>query len=122
MRISSSEAQLMEVLWKKSPVPSEDIVAQVAQPNGWSESTVRTLLNRLLNKGAVKAQRQGRQYLYSPAVERSSYIHSESRGLIDRLFDGRISPLVAHLSEHETLNADDIAELKALIARIEKDV
>ena len=122
MRISSAESVLMEVLWKKSPIPSDEIVAGVAQPNGWSESTVRTLLNRLLNKGAVKATRSGRQYFYRPAVERSQYVLAESRGLIDRLFDGRISPLVAHLSEHETLSADDIAELKSLIARIEKDV
>src|SRR3954464_15707753 len=115
MKISSSESILMEVLWKKSPVASEEIVAEVAAPNGWSESTVRTLLNRLLKKGAVSAVRQGRQYLYRPAVERAQYVFSESRGLLDRLFDGRISPLVAHLSEHETLSAEDVAELKSLI-------
>jgi predicted transcriptional regulator len=122
MRISTAESLLMEVLWKKSPIPSEEIAAQVAEPNGWTQSTVRTLLNRLLNKGAIEAVRKGRQYLYRPKLERSAYVQSESKGLLDRLFDGRISPLVAHLSEHETLSADDIAELKTLIARIEKDV
>ncbi len=119
MRISSAESAVMEVLWKRSPVTSEDILAEAAQPNGWSESTVRTLLNRLLNKGAVEAERRGRQYFYRPAVKRSQYVHAESKGLLDRLFDGRISPLVAHFSEHDTLTPEDIAELKTLIARIE---
>ena len=68
---------------------------------------------------AVEAVRKGRQYFYKPAVARSQYVHAESKGLLDRLFDGRISPLVAHFSEHDTLTPEDIAELKTLIARIE---
>ena len=119
MRISFAESVLMEVLWRKSPVPSEEIAAEVCEANGWTPSTVRTLLNRLLNKGAVEAVRKGRQYLYRPRLERSAYVLAESRGLLDRLFDGRVSPLVAHLSEHQTLSAEDVAELKSLIARIE---
>lgn len=109
----------MDVLWKRSPLTSEEILGEVADPNGWSEGTVRTLLNRLLKKGAVEAVREGRRYLYRPKVQRSEYVSSESKGLLNRLFDGRVSPLVAHLSEHENLSPDDIAELKALIARID---
>lgn len=121
MKISSSESLLMQVLWQHSPRTSEEILAEVVGPTGWSESTARTLLNRLLNKGAVKAVRQGRQYLYEPMFERAAYVQAESRSLVDRLFDGRVAPLVAQLSEHERLSPEDIAELKALIARIEAD-
>src|SRR4051812_3265717 len=101
LRISSAESVLMEVLWRRSPIASEDILAEVAEPSGWTEGTVRTLLNRLLKKGAVAATREGRRYLYSPAVSRDAYLHAESKTLVDRLFDGRISPLVAHFSEHQ---------------------
>ncbi|CAN5305624.1 BlaI/MecI/CopY family transcriptional regulator [soil metagenome] len=120
MRISASESQIMEVLWKQdAPIPSEDILEAVAQPNGWSEGTVRTLLNRLLNKNAVEATREGRRYLYRPLVSREAYVRSESKGFLDRLFDGRLSPLVTHFSETNELSATDIAELKQLIARVE---
>ena len=120
MRISSSESLLMEALWKQSPLTSEEILAQVAGQAEWSESTVRTLLNRLLNKGAVRAERKGRQYLYWPAVERAAYVHNESRGLVDRLFGGQITPFIHHFAEQGELSVDDIEQLKALIAEVEK--
>ncbi len=119
MRISGAESVVMEALWKRSPITSEDILAEVAEPQNWSEGTVRTLLNRLLNRGAVQAVREGRRYLYRPVLQRSDYVLAETTGLVDRLFGGRISPLVAQFSDHEKLSDEDISELKALIARIE---
>lgn len=119
MRISSGESVIMAVLWRRSPIPSEDIVAEVAEPNGWSEGTVRTLLNRLLKKNAVEAVREGRRYLYRPLVAREDYVKAESKGFIDRLFEGRLSPLVTHFAQHHELTADDIAELRKLIDKVD---
>jgi predicted transcriptional regulator len=119
MRISSAESVIMEALWRRAPVTSEDILAQVADANAWSEGTVRTLINRLLNKRAIAAERDGRRYLYRPLISREDYVRDESRGFLDRLFDGRLSPLVTHFSENGNLSDDDIAELKALIAKVE---
>jgi len=119
MRISSAESVIMEVLWRRAPVTSEDILAEVAQANAWSEGTVRTLINRLLNKQAIAAERDGRRYIYRPLVARDDYVRDESRGFLDRLFDGRLSPLVTHFSENGHLTDEDIAELKALIAKVE---
>lgn len=119
MRISTAESLIMEALWAKSPMSAEDIAATVARDQNWSDKTVKTLLNRLLTKGAVEAARDGRRYLYSPLVERSAYVQDESRGLIDRLFDGKLAPLVSHFAETKQLSADDIAELKRLIAELD---
>jgi predicted transcriptional regulator len=80
---------------------------------------VRTLINRLLTKEAVSAARDGRRYLYSPAIERADYVQSESRGLVDRLFDGKLAPLVSHFAETNQLSADDIAELKRLLSELD---
>ena len=71
-------------------------------------------------KKAIAAVAEGRRYLYSPLVSRQAYVQSESQGLLDRLFDGRLAPLVTHFSEADKLSAEDIAELKALIERIGK--
>ena len=81
----------------------------------WQEATIKTLLNRLLNKGAISAQKEGRRYLYSPLLKREDWVLKESRGLLDRLFDGRVAPLVAHFSQHQELSRNDIAELRKLI-------
>jgi len=98
---------------------AEEIGAEVAAGQGWSEATVKTLINRLLKKGAVAAERDGRRYLYRPRLARADYLGAESQGLLDRLFDGRLAPLVSHFSETRKLTAEDVAELKKLIEDFE---
>jgi Predicted transcriptional regulator len=118
--ISEAESRVMEVLWRKAPQASEDIVAAVQQGSDWHEKTVRTLLGRLLGKGAVSADKDGRRYLYAPVLSREQWQSQESRSLLDRVFGGKLSPLLAHFSEHEKLGAKDVAELRKLLAAIEK--
>jgi predicted transcriptional regulator len=113
--ISEAEAKVMEALWRESPLSAEQVIAEVAANQGWSEATVKTLLNRLLRKKAVTAKRDGRRYLYSPRMKREAYVAAESRDLLDRLFDGKLAPFIAHFSERQDLSEDEIAELKKLI-------
>lgn len=105
----------MEVLWLTSPVSTEDVVAVLQKKHDWQESTIKTLLNRLLNKGAISAEREGRRYLYAPILQRGQWLSIESEGMLDRLFGGRIAPFVAHFSKHRKLTKQDLAELKRLI-------
>ena len=120
MTISAAESRIMEALWRRSPLAAEEIVAEVAEPHGWSEATVKSLINRLLTKGAIEAEKTGRRYLYRPRVDRLAYVSHESRGLLDRLFGGRIAPLVSHFSETNQLSPEDIAELKRLIGDLDE--
>ena len=119
MQISEAESVVMDVLWQRSPLTSEDVNAALVEHQHWQEATIKTLLNRLLNKGAIAAEREGRRYLYSPLLEREAWVLEESRGLLDRLFDGRVAPLVAHFSEQRKLSSADIAELKRLITELD---
>lgn len=119
MQISEAEAVVMEVLWQRQPQGADEIVTALAGRSEWAESTVKTLLNRLLNKGAIRADKDGRRYLYSPVVTREAWVAQQSGGLVERLFGGRVAPLVAHFSEQGRLTAADVAELKRLIAEID---
>ena len=119
MSISDAESLVMDVLWNDDPLSAEEVVAALAKTTDWQEPTIKTLLNRLLNKGAIAAERDGRRYLYRPLLSRADYVHSESKSLLDRLFDGRVAPLVAHFSERRKLSKKDIAELKRLIGEID---
>jgi len=121
MRISAAESIVMEALWRRHPLTAEDIAAEVAGPQGWTEATVKTLLNRLLSKDVIAADKDGRRYLYRPMLARDAYVSAESTNLIDRLFDGRVSSLVTHFSEREQLSAEDVAALKRLIAELEDE-
>lgn len=117
--ISDAESQVMSVLWEAAPRTSEDIVSVLRDGSDWHEKTIRTLLNRLLGKGAIRAERDGRRYLYSPVLTREQWQSQESRSLLDRVFGGRVAPLLAHFSTHEKLSKRDIAELRKLIDDIE---
>ena len=115
MQISEAESVVMDVLWRQHPLGADEVAAALASQQDWQEATIKTLLNRLLNKGAISAQKEGRRYLYSPLLKREDWVLKESRGLLDRLFDGRVAPLVAHFSQHQELSRNDIAELRKLI-------
>ena len=114
-RISDAEHAVMEVLWRDSPLTAQDVAERVDPDRGWSANTVKTLLGRLLGKAAIAHEADGRRYLYRPLVAREDYVAGESRRLIDRLFGGRLTPLVAHLADRDQLTARDIAEIEAIL-------
>jgi predicted transcriptional regulator len=118
--ISDAETRVMEVLWRTAPLGAEDVAAQLEKSEDWQLATVKTLLNRLLKKGAISAEREGRRYLYSPLLAREAWAQGESLSLLDRLFGGSIAPLVSHFSSRRKLKPADLAALKQLIADHEK--
>ena len=121
MRISEAESVVMEVLWRNSPLAADEVVAALGDSQQWQEPTIKTLLNRLLKKGAIAAEKDGRRYLYSPVLAREAWIQGESEGLLERLFEGRVAPLVAHFSRQRKLSAKDIRELRALLEEIDDE-
>jgi predicted transcriptional regulator len=121
MSISEAEAAVMEALWREAPHSAQEILEQVGSARGWQEGTVKSLLNRLLRKRAVRAVREGRRYLYRPLLAREQYVFGESKDLLDRLFGGRVAPLVAHFSERRKLSKKDIAQLRRLLQEIDDE-
>lgn len=119
-RISEAEHAVMEVLWEKSPQTAAEVCEKVCEARGWSMPTVKTLLSRLVAKGAVSTRPDGRRFLYTPRLARADYVGGESRRLVDRLFGGRAAPLFAHLAETEALSDDDIAEIERLLREMRK--
>ena len=104
--ISEAESVVLAVLWRSSPLATEAVVAALADHQNWTESTIKTLLGRLVKKGAVRAEKDGRRHLYSPLLTREEWLSSESEGLLNRLFGGRVAPLVAHFSKQRKLSIE----------------
>ena len=119
LRISDAELEVMEALWSAGhPLTAAEAAERISGDRGWSLATVKTMLSRLAVKGAVKHKEDGRRFLYSPAVQREAYVGNESRRFVERLFGGRLSPLVAHLAEGDALDDEDIAAIEALLKEL----
>lgn len=114
-RISDAEHAVMEILWRRAPLTAIEVSDALADERDWSLQTVKTLLGRLVGKDVVATEADGRRYLYRPLVEREDYIAGESQRLVDRLFGGKVTPLVAHLAETQNLSDKDIAEIETLL-------
>lgn len=121
MDITKTEFEVMQVVWTMSPVTADEIVGRLNESKEWHEKTVRTLLNRLTKKGVLGFKRIGRQYEYYPIVSQRSYQEKETESFISRMFQGRISPLVAGFARQEKLSKEDIVELKQLISNWEQE-
>jgi predicted transcriptional regulator len=114
-RISEAEHEVMKCSGpsrRSAPLRWRDAVDPAL---AGSDRTVKTMLSRLLAKGAIAHHEEGRRYLYRPAVSREAFVARESVRLLDRMFGGRVTPLVAHLAEQKRLSPADIAEIEALL-------
>jgi BlaI family transcriptional regulator, penicillinase repressor len=118
-RITDAELDVMEALWgADEPLTAAEIAERIDQTRDWTLATVKTMLSRLAAKGAISYRVEGRRFLYSPAIERQSYVGSESRRFVDKLFGGRLSPLVARLAEEDSLDEEDIAAIEAILKEL----
>ncbi|HBN89671.1 MAG TPA: transcriptional regulator [Rheinheimera sp.] len=120
IEISNAELKVMQILWQRQPLSANDVVAALADNKDWHEKTVKTLLNRLVSKGALGFDKDGRAYLYYPLIAEQDYQLQQSRSFVERLFAGRVAPLVAGFASQNKLNADDVEQLKQLIAEWEQ--
>lgn len=116
MRLNDSEWTVMQAVWAgDGPVTARQVHAAVEDATDWSYSTVRTLLTRLAEKGAVSEERQGKQLVYAPTLERDEARRSALRSLVDKAFGGAFGTLVQHLAEEERLSEKERAELVRLL-------
>ena len=90
-----------------------------AGPQDWGKSTGKTLVNRLLHKKAIASERAGGRHAYRALVARADYVQSESQGLLDRLFEGRLEPLISHFAKYRDLTPAELKRLKRLVEDLE---
>ncbi len=119
MHITAAESFIMEALWRRGPLSADDLIEDPGKPQGWGGATVKTLINRLLKKSALKSERIDGRVRYVALIERADYVQSESQSLLDRLFEGSLTPLVAHFADRRKLKPDEIKRLKKLLEDME---
>ncbi len=112
-RISETEWEIMRVVWAQSPVTAADIIDQLSKADPtWHPVTAKTLLNRLVKKGALGYDLDGRAYVYKALVKERDCVNAVSSSFLERVFDGSLSTMVAHFVEHRKLSAKQVKELR----------
>jgi BlaI family penicillinase repressor len=119
MHITAAESQIMDALWRLGPLPVDALIEDVAERESWGGATVKTLINRLLKKKAIRSERIDGKVRYVAVLQRADYVQGESQSLLDRLFEGRLTPLVAHFAEHRKLKPDEVERLRKLLEELD---
>ena len=113
-RISDAEWDVMQVAWRRGAFTAQDMIDELSHRD-WSPRTVKTLLGRLLAKGALAHEARGKAYVYRPAVKREDCVRQESDSFLDRVFGGAAAPLLAHFVQRGRLSDQDIAALRKIL-------
>lgn len=117
--ISESEWVVMKIIWDEPPKTLQDILSELKH-TAWSSTTIQTYLARLVKKGALTTKRQGKGYLYYPAISESDCQFAESKSFLSRVYDGSLSQMVKGFVKSGNLSEDELRELKKLIIEQEE--
>jgi BlaI family penicillinase repressor len=115
MKISDAEWLVMRVIWRREPVGAAEVIEALVPETGWSHRTVRTLLNRLVKKGVLRAEMRGGRNIYRAKVAQSQCVRHESQSFLQKVFDGDAGEMLVHFVRHEQIPPEQIRQLKALL-------
>lgn len=114
-RVSEAEWEVMKAVWKKAPCSAPDVIDALASTTHWGPATIKTLLNRLIRKGALRFERNGKAYVYWPAVTAEELQARETQSFLDRVFDGSLSPMLASFARARGLSAQELDALEKIL-------
>ena len=119
IRIKSSEWNVLNCLWEKSPQTVMQLVARLGESVGWAKSTTITTLRRMEEKGLVHCEISGKGKSYTPAVEQENAVISETRSFLDRVYQGSVGLMMSAMAKRQELTAEDLAELRKILEEAE---
>ena len=114
-KISDAEWQVMQVIWHRSPISASEIVQELEPHTGWNHRTIRTMLNRLVQKEVLDYDVEGNRYLYRPNVTRARCVRKESESFLNKVFSGDANSLLVHFVRSGKISADDLQELQRIL-------
>ena len=115
IRITEAEWEVMAVVWDRTPVAASTVAEVLEDRKQWTLATVRTLLRRLVNKGALRQESEGKRFLYTPLISMAECARQESESFLDRVLGRAPSEAVLHLVKRADLTVNDIQELKRIL-------
>ena len=115
-QISEAEFEVMKIVWKSAPINTNEITERLLKTTTWSAKTIQTLIKRLVTKGALTYEKQGRIFVYTPLVEENEYINQQSNSFLDRFYDGDISVMLSTYLENNQLSETELQHLRSILS------
>jgi len=115
--ISEAEYQVMKVIWAGAPISTNEVVEKLEKTTAWKPKTIQTLLSRLVKKGALKYEKDSRVYVYTPLVQKSEILETESDTFLNRFYDGALNSMIVNYLERDKLSEEDMNELKHILEK-----
>lgn len=116
-QISEAEFEVMKVIWKFAPISTNEITDRLLKTTAWSAKTIQTLIKRLVTKGALTYEKQGRVFVYTPLVEENEYINQQSNSFLNRFYDGNISAMLSSYLENNQLSETELRNLRSILSK-----
>ena len=113
--ISEAEYEIMKVIWSSAPISTKQVVEKLADTSSWSPKTIQTMLLRLVKKGALANEKDGRSFVYTPLVEEEEYRANASHSFLNRFYDGALGSMVLNFIQQDQLSDDEIQELRNIL-------
>jgi len=113
--IAESEWRVMQVLWGDGPQTANDVVEALSGEVKWKPRTIKTLISRLVKKGAIKVTEEGYRYQYTAAVDESECVRSETKSFIRRVYQGAMKPALAAFIEDADLSDKEIEDIQKIL-------
>lgn len=114
-KISDSEWEVMKIIWQNDSIPSTKIINELQEKTNWKASTIKTLINRLLNKEAISFTKKGKEYYYFSIVSEEECIREESKSFLNKVFNGSLNSMIVNFVKSQKLTKDEIDELRAIL-------
>lgn len=115
-QISEAEYEVMKIVWENAPISTNEITEHLVNASSWSPKTIQTLIKRLVNKGALSYEKEGRVFVYTPLVQEKEYVGEKSRSFLKQFYKGNITAMVSAFLEDDALSKDEIDSLRALLS------
>ena len=116
-QISEAEFEVMKIDWKYAPINTNEITNKLLDTTNWNPKTIQTLIKRLVTKGALTYEKQGRVFVYTPLVKENEFINQKSNSFLKRFYDGDITAMVSSYLESNQLSESDIEHLRSLLSK-----
>lgn len=114
-QISEAEFEVMKIVWKYAPISTNEITERLLKTTAWSPKTIKTLIKRLVTKGALSYEKQSRVFVYTPLVKENEYIKQESNSFLERYYNGDITAMLSSYIENGQLTEKEIKTLRSLL-------
>lgn len=116
-QISEAEFEVMKIVWRSAPINTSEITERLLKTTTWSAKTIQTLIKRLVTKGALAYEKQGRIFVYTPLVKENEYINQQSNSFLNRFYDGDISAMLSTYLENNQLSETELQHLRSILSK-----